>query len=65
MPIVGRVSMDSAAISLGDLPRGTELREATVLGEESGDLFALADAAGSIPYEILAGLGPRIERIYQ
>lgn len=65
VPIVGRVSMDSAAIALGDLPRGTELREATVLGEESGDLFALADAAGSIPYEILAGLGPRIERIYQ
>ena len=65
VPIIGRVSMDSATVCLTDLPRGTPCREAVVFGDDPADLFDLAAAAGSIPYEILAGLGPRIERIYQ
>ena len=65
VPIVGRVSMDSLTVLLTDLPKGTPCREAVVFGDDPRDLFDLAAAAGSIPYEILAGLGPRIERIYQ
>lgn len=65
VPIIGRVSMDTAALCLTDLPRGTPCREAVVCGDDPGDLSALCAAAGRIPYEILAGLGPRIERIYQ
>ena len=64
-PIVGRVSMDSAAVLLPpDLPVG-DGHLATVFGEETSDLFALAGAAGTIPYEILARLGPRVERMYK
>ncbi len=62
-PIVGRISMDATAVLLTNLPRPSSL--ATVFGEEAGDLYRLSDAANTIPYEILSGLGPRIVREYQ
>jgi alanine racemase len=60
-PILGRVSMDliAADVSATD-PEPDTL---TILGPQQG-VDALAEAAGTIGYEILTGLGPRYRRRY-
>ena len=63
-PFIGRLSMDAAAVSLRGIPRA-DCREAVIFGNTPADLFALAEAAGTIPYELLAGLGGRIYRKYE
>lgn len=66
VPVVGRVSMDLitldvSALSLARCAVGTQ---ATLLGE-GVDIDDLADAAGTISYEILTHLGQRYHRIYK
>jgi alanine racemase len=59
VPICGRISMDMTTVDLTDTPA----REGdTVCLFESAD--APADRIGSIPYEVLTALSPRIERQY-
>ncbi|MCK9908120.1 alanine racemase [Microbacteriaceae bacterium K1510] len=65
LPITGRVSMDTMTIDIGGLPAdaiqiGTSIE---LIGpHQSTD--AVAQAAGTIGYEILTGLGPRCQRRY-
>lgn len=60
-PILGRVSMDLIAADVTALP---ELPEALdILGPRQG-IDALAEAAGTIGYEILTSLGARYARRY-
>ncbi len=66
-PIVGRICMDQFMVDLG--PDGTAYNEdAVVLIGRQGDAQiaceAVAQAAGTIPYEILVGLNDRIPREY-
>jgi alanine racemase len=64
-PIVGRVSMDLITIDLTDVPPETARRGARV--ELIGDHVTVDDVArwaGTIPYEILTGLGSRLARQY-
>ena len=64
-PIVGRVSMDLITIDLTDVPPETARRGARV--ELLGDHVTVDDVAqwaGTIPYEILTGLGSRFARSY-
>jgi alanine racemase len=61
-PILGRVSMDSIIIDispLGPLPEGTPV---DIIGRVSVD--EMAGWAGTISYEILTGLGARLQRNY-
>lgn len=60
VPIVGRVTMDHLMVDVGDLPvqRGDV---ATIWGEGI-PLDAAAIAAGTISYELLTALGPRLPR---
>lgn len=63
--LIGRISMD---LSVCALPDGAEVSEgalALVFGGDQAALPALADAAGTIPYELLSGLTPRVRRIWQ
>lgn len=65
-PIVGRVSMDSVCVDVGDAP--VALGDvATVFGRtpEGGRVPVedLARAAGTIGYELLVGVGARVPRI--
>ena len=65
--IVGRVCMDQFMVDLG--PDGTAYNEDEVvlIGEQDGERIsveAVADKAGTIPYEILTGLNERIPREY-
>ncbi len=66
-PIVGRVCMDLTMVDVTDIPAVRTGSEAVLIGSQGGlrvtadDLAALA---GTIPYEILCAIGPRVPRIY-
>ncbi len=66
-PLVGTVSMDSVAVDLGPDPSVLELldRRATLIGADGAQRILaedLAQALGTINYEITCGLGGRIVR---
>ena len=66
-PIAGRICMDQFMADLG--PQGTAYNEDEVVligaqGNETLSVEAVAEAAGTIPYEILVGLNERIPREY-
>jgi len=64
-PIVGRVSMDLTTVDVTALPQTAIGDAATVIGEQDGTRLgadALARACGTISWEILARLGPRLPR---
>ncbi|MBF9032372.1 alanine racemase [Rhodobacterales bacterium HKCCE3408] len=60
-PLAGRVSMDLMGVDVTDVPEPPEHLE--ILGRRQG-VDMLADAAGTIGYEILTSLGPRYARRY-
>ena len=66
VPVVGAVSMDVTLVDTSEAPvrRGDR---AVCLGTDGRDtvtVWELADAAGTIPYEILCGIGPRVPRVH-
>lgn len=64
-PLVGTVSMDSVAIDLGDEPV-EEGEVALLIGTEGDETILaedLADALGTINYEITCGIGQRVPRL--
>jgi alanine racemase len=61
-PLVGRVSMDLITVDITHLPEVP--RSLDILGPNQ-TVDALAEAGGTIGYEILTGLGPRYLRRYQ
>ena len=58
-PSVGRVSMDAVIVDVTDLPDDPE--SLTLLGPHQS-VDQLAEAAGTIGYEVLTSLGPRYAR---
>ncbi len=66
-PVVGRVSMDYVTVDVTDVP-GVRVDDAVTLvgtdGHETIRVEDLARWADTIPYEILCGLGRRVERTY-
>lgn len=66
-PIVGRIGMDQCIIDLGKLGKRVELGEPVVLfgdpatGVPPVELWA--DVMGTINYEIVVGIGPRVLRV--
>jgi alanine racemase len=64
-PVVGRVSMDMIAVDVSALgPAGPKPGDMVELIGPTVPLDAVADAAGTIGYEILTALGRRHERRY-
>lgn len=66
-PIVGRICMDQFMVDIG--PQGSAYNEDEVVligrqGDARIGCEAVAQAAGTIPYEILTGLNDRIPREY-
>ena len=67
-PIVGRVTMDFIMIDVGTDERVDVGDVATIIGAAGADEITLDEFAGwadTISYEILARLGPRLERRYR
>jgi alanine racemase len=65
--ILGAVSMDLTAIDLSHTAALAPGDEITLLGREGGVTLGadeVARAAGTIPYEILCGIGSRVKRVY-
>jgi alanine racemase len=64
--MVGRISMDLLAVDVTDLPVSAVRRDhmVTLIGEELS-LDEVAAQAGTISYEVLAGLGHRYHRVWK
>ena len=65
-PVVGAVSMDVTLVDASDAPvrRGDRAVCLGTDGRDTVSAWELADAAGTIPYEILCGIGPRVPRVH-
>lgn len=64
---IGRVTMDMLCFDVTHVPESLTHEGAmiTLLGDRDGiRVDDLADAAGTIGYEILTRIGPRVERVY-
>ncbi|NPA35950.1 MAG: bifunctional UDP-N-acetylmuramoyl-tripeptide:D-alanyl-D-alanine ligase/alanine racemase [Chlorobi bacterium] len=61
-PIVGNVCMDMCMADITGI-KAEEGDSVTVFGEEYS-VSDIADACGTIPYEILTGIGRRVKRVY-
>lgn len=63
--IVGRICMDQMMVDVGHL-EGVEPGERAVLWGAGGpDAEELANSFGTVSYELLAGVGPRVPRVYR
>jgi alanine racemase len=65
-PIVGRVSMDLTVVDITHIPNAATGDEVVILGEQDGQRITADDHArwaGTIPYEILCAIAPRVPRI--
>lgn len=69
-PVVGRVCMDLAMIDLTDIPEARTGNEAVLIGGQTGPdgtagfigADEMASWMGTIPYDVLCGIGPRVPR---
>lgn len=67
-PIIGRICMDQFMVDLGADGTAYNEDEVMLVGEQGGVMLsveAVAETAGTIPYEILTGLNERIPRVYR
>jgi alanine racemase len=66
-PFAGRISMDHAMVDLTGIPDAAEGDEAVLIGAQGNDHIRaeeLASWAGTISYEVLARIGPRVRRLF-
>lgn len=62
-PQRGSICMDMCMVDLSDLPQVDVGSEVELFGEKN-DIYALSDAAGTIPYELLCSVSKRVPRVY-
>ena len=65
--IVGTVSMDSTTIDLSGCPEATVGSDVIIFGRHGTSFISIEDVAEkihTIPYELLARVGPRVQRIF-
>ncbi len=65
--VAGRISMDLTAVDVTGLPGVETGAPATLIGERGGSTLTatdLAEATGTIAYEVLCGIGRRVPRVY-
>ena len=63
-PITGRVCMDMTMIDVSHIPEARIGDEVTIFDKDHS-IEILAKACGTIPYEILTNLNPRIRKVYE
>jgi len=63
VPVVGTVCMDLTMIDVTEVPGVAIGSEVEVMGEASMGAEEMACVCGTIPYEILVQIGPRIPRV--
>lgn len=63
-PQRGRICMDMCMIDLSELPQANVDCPVEIFGEDAS-LEALAEAAGTIPYELMCSISKRVPRVYK
>lgn len=66
--MVGRISMDVTVVDVTEIPGVAPGDVATLVGADGGGRITVDEVAarvGTIGYEILTGLGPRLPRVYR
>lgn len=65
-PVLGRVCMDQTILDVTDIPDARPGDEVTVFGPggAADSAASAARKAGTIPYELLCGVGLRVPRVY-
>ena len=66
-PLVGTVSMDAITLDVSDIEGVTEGDVVTLIGVDGEEKITAEQAgrwSGTISYEMLTSLGPRVERRY-
>lgn len=66
-PVIGRVCMDMTMIDVTDIPGIKQGEEVIIIGGEGDARITADDIAawrGTISYEVLCGIGERVERVY-
>ena len=63
-PIAGRVCMDQLMVDVGDADVAVGDR-VTLFGPGGLDAETLAGKMGTISYDLLVSLSPRVERVYE
>ncbi len=64
-PVAGRISMDLVTLDITDGPKGVKPGARVEFLGEHANLEAQAAACGTLGYELLTGLGPRVQRNYR
>ena len=67
MPIVGRICMDMTMVDVTDLPGVAVGDEAVLIGRQGAEEITadeVAEAQGTISYEVLCRITPRVPRVY-
>ena len=65
VPLFGTVSMDMITVDLSEVPEdAVEVGAWVEIFGANTPVERVAEQAGTIPYEILTGIGPRVERIH-
>jgi alanine racemase len=63
-PVIGNVCMDMTMIDVTDHPGRIEPGKEVVVFGPDLSVAKVAQWAGTIPYEILTGISPRVQRVY-
>jgi len=64
-PVAGRVSMDQVTLDVTEVPDAAQGDEVVLLGTDRSERVTAADIAeitGTIPYEVLTSIAPRVPR---
>lgn len=63
-PITGRVCMDMTMIDISHIPEA-KIGDEVAIFDHDHPIEVLAKACGTIPYEIMTNLNPRIRKVYE
>ena len=61
-PIIGNICMDMCMVDITDIE--CKAGDEVVIFDTNTKLIEMANAIGTIPYEILTGISPRVARVY-
>jgi alanine racemase len=67
-PLVGRISMDQAVLDVTEIDGVEPGDEVVILGSQESETISaieLAEATGTIPWEVFTRIGPRVRRVLE
>ncbi|HSB79466.1 MAG TPA: alanine racemase [Candidatus Methylomirabilis sp.] len=68
VPVIGRVCMDMTMVDVTDLPEVRAGDEAVLIGRQGAEEITadeVAEVQGTISYEVLCRIGPRVPRVHR